>query len=159
MNIKTILVPMDFSLPSQRALEIATSLAAEQQAKLVILHVLEPIPFAGEGQLAYSFEDMGTDEARRQLQKVLPSDRSILFEHKLVRGDAATQILNVAQEIAADLIIMGTHGRTWLTHLLLGSVAETVVRNANCPVLTAKQPAPVASSSTSVPIPSSAASR
>jgi nucleotide-binding universal stress UspA family protein len=62
------------------------------------------------------------------------------LEHRLVEGDAATVILQVATEIKCDLIVMGTHGRTGLSRLLMGSVAEQVVRNASCPVLTVKTP-------------------
>jgi nucleotide-binding universal stress UspA family protein len=141
LKFKTILAPTDFSLPSKQALEVAASLAREHGAKLVIVHAIEPLPSHGEGQLVYSFSDTGVEEARQELLKVVPSDPSVTCEHKLVRGDAAAQILQSAAESSADLIVMGTHGRTWLSHLLMGSVAETVVRQARCPVLTVKQPA------------------
>lgn len=145
MNIQTILVPTDFSLPSQQAMSVATSLARERRAKIVVVHVMVPPPVYGEGQLAYSFEDVGTEEARQELSKVVPCDATVPCDHKLMRGDPAAQILHAANEISADLIVMGTHGRTWLGHLLMGSVAEGVVRRATCPVLTVKQP-PEASS-------------
>jgi nucleotide-binding universal stress UspA family protein len=140
MNIKTILVPTDFSAPSRHALELATLLAKDHNAKIVVAYVMEPPPVYGEGQLAYSFEDVGVEEARRQLALVVPSDAAVSCEHKLLRGDASAHILRAAEETAADLIVMGTHGRTGLAHLLMGSVAEAIVRRAACPVLTVKQP-------------------
>lgn len=140
MKIKTILVPTDYSPPSRQALELATSFAKDHNAKIVVAHVLEPPPMYGEGEFVYSFEDVGVDEARRELTKVVPCDAAVPYEHKLLRGDAASQILHAAEETAADLIVMGTHGRTWLAHLLMGSVAEAVVRRATCPVLTVRQP-------------------
>lgn len=152
MEIKTILVPTDFSSPSRQALELAASLAKDHKAKIVVAHVMEPPPVYGEGQLAYSFEDVGVEEARRQLATVVPSDSAIKCEHKLMRGDAASQILHAAEELAADLIVMGTHGRTWLAHLLMGSVAEAVVRRATCPVLTVRQP-PVPSATSPAELP------
>jgi len=140
MQFKNILVPTDFSLPSKQALEVAASLAREHGAKIVVVHVMEPLPAHGEGQLAYSFEDVGVEQARQDLAKVAPPDATIHCEHRLLRGDAASQILRAAEVTSADLIVMGTHGRTWLPHLLMGSIAESVVRQAACPVLTVKQP-------------------
>lgn len=152
MNIKTILVPTDFSESSRKALEVATSLAKDHGAKIVVAHVMEPPPVYGEGQLAYSFEDVGVDEARRELATISPTDNTVACEHKLLRGDATSQILHAAEDTRADLIVMGTHGRTWLAHLLMGSVAEGVVRRAACPVLAVKQP-PAASSMQCIELP------
>jgi nucleotide-binding universal stress UspA family protein len=75
----------------------------------------------------------------RQLQ---PSDPALHVEYRLEEGFAATEILRLAEEAKADLIVMGTHGRTGLSRLVLGSVAEQVVRKARCPVLTVKAPFP-----------------
>lgn len=152
MNIKTILVPTDFSMPSRKALDVATSLAKDHGGKIVVVHVMESPPIYGEGQLAYSFEDVGMDDARRELATVVPSDTNVTCEHKLLRGDAVSQILHAAEDAGADLIVMGTHGRTWLAHLLMGSIAEGVVRRATCPVLTVRQP-PVRSATQSIELP------
>lgn len=140
MQFKKILVPTDFSPPSKQALEVAASLARKQGAKIVVVHVMEPLPAHGEGQLVHSFDDVGVEKSRQDLADVVPADTAIRCEHKLMRGDAAAQILRAAEDTSADLIVMGTHGRTWLAHLLMGSVAEDVVRRAACPVLTVKQP-------------------
>ena len=101
MQLKTILVPTDFSPPSKVALEFAASLAREQQAKIVTIHVMEPLPAFGEGRLAYGFEDIGVDEARKELEKVVPSDASIRCEHRLLRGDAVSKILEAAKGASA----------------------------------------------------------
>ena len=76
----------------------------------------------------------------QQLRSIQPSLPDITVEHRLERGEPALVILAVAQETGADLIVMGTHGRTGLRRLLMGSVAEQVVRKASCPVLTIRTP-------------------
>jgi nucleotide-binding universal stress UspA family protein len=73
------------------------------------------------------------------LHAVVPTDPSIPFEHKLMTGDPAAEIVRLAESEGADMIVMATHGRTGLRRLLMGSVAEAVVRRAACPVLTVKQ--------------------
>jgi nucleotide-binding universal stress UspA family protein len=75
---------------------------------------------------------------RAQLQQVRPDAAQLPVDHRLVEGDAAAEILRLAAETHCDLIVMGTHGRTWLSRMLMGSVAEQVVRKAPCPVLTVK---------------------
>lgn len=139
MNLQTILVPIDYSACSTYAFEVAHSLAREQHGKIILLHVLEPIPEAGEALLAYSFEDSRVDEARKELDAIACAP-PIPIERKLLRGDVVDQILQVAAESSADLIVIGTHGRRGVAHFLLGSVAEGVVRRAECPVLTVKKP-------------------
>ena len=86
-------------------------------------------------------------ELRGELDKLQPPDASIQIERVLKEGgDAGTEILRMAKEISSDLIVMGTHGRTGLSRLLMGSVAEAVSRKAHCPVLTVKHPFPETSS-------------
>ena len=70
------------------------------------------------------------------LEAVLPPDKSVRYEHRLVMGTAAEDIVKTADEEGVDMIVMGTHGRTGLMGVLMGSVAEAVMRHANCPVLT-----------------------
>lgn len=77
---------------------------------------------------------------RNQLLQLKPPDPKVSVEHRLVKGDAATEIVNPAAETKADVIVMGSHGRTGLGRLLLGSVAENVMRKAPCPVVTVKPP-------------------
>jgi nucleotide-binding universal stress UspA family protein len=90
--------------------------------------MLPPLPVAGE--------------LKEKLQRVQPQDEDVAVSHLLEEGDPADQILRVAQEGGYDLVVMGTHGRTGLGRLLMGSVAEKVMRKAPCPVLVAKAPQP-----------------
>lgn len=76
------------------------------------------------------------------LEAVVPEDPNVKYEHRMVTGDPAGRIVELAEEENIDLIVMGTHGRTGLKRLLMGSVAEAVVRRAKCPVLTFKEPHP-----------------
>jgi nucleotide-binding universal stress UspA family protein len=81
-------------------------------------------------------------ELRHRLDAVRPSVPNVTAEHVLLTGDEATEIVRLAVDEGFDLIVMGTHGRTGLSRLLMGSVAEQVLRRAPCPVLTVKQPIP-----------------
>lgn len=137
---RTILHPSDFSGRSRHALEVACSLARGSDARLIVLHVLRPAALV-HGQPA----DPRVHESQRRfsesvLQRIA-CPPGVAVEHRLEEGDPAEVILRVAAEAAADLIVMGTHGRTGLTRLLVGSVAEHVMRHAGCPVLTVKAPA------------------
>jgi universal stress protein A len=84
--------------------------------------------------------DPATEDLKKMLSEIVPNDPQVRHEHRLITGDPATAIARVAEEEGAELIVMGTHGRTGLLRLLMGSVAEAVVRRAPCPVLTLKQP-------------------
>jgi nucleotide-binding universal stress UspA family protein len=79
-------------------------------------------------------------ETRGKLAQVRPADHRVKVEHRLLNGDPAEEILKIAKAEQADLIVLGTHGSTGLARLLLGSVAESVLRGADCPVLTIKTP-------------------
>jgi nucleotide-binding universal stress UspA family protein len=137
MNNK-ILFPTDFSTAGRVALEMATSLAKGRGAKLLIMHVEEPPMAYGGGELYYGIEEPDRQELQRMLAEVLPTDPAVGFEHRLVIGSPATAIVHMAEKEDADMIVMPTHGRTGLLRLLMGSVAEEVVRKAKCPVLTVK---------------------
>jgi nucleotide-binding universal stress UspA family protein len=103
----------------------------------MVLHVVRPQVLYGEvGTLVPTGEYR--DVALAQLEQVLPPDPAVTVEHRLEEGAAAEWIIAVAEEVHANLIVMGTHGRTGLGRLLLGSVAEQVLRKAPCPVLTLK---------------------
>jgi universal stress protein A len=143
MHARKILFPTDFSPASTDALAWATSLARDSGATMVIIHVEEPPMAYGGGELYLDVEENDREELRKALVNVVPLDADVPFEHKLLVGDPATSICETAENEHADLIVMGTHGRTGLTRLLMGSVAEAVVRRANCPVLTVKQAAQV----------------
>jgi nucleotide-binding universal stress UspA family protein len=144
LPIKTILHPADFSSCSGYAFQLACSLARDYGARLIVLHVLErPVLTYGGVMTAPPPPPPPPSEDQRQsvqeqLQWIKPPDPAICVEHLLEEGDPATAILQVAQERGCDLIVMGSHGRTGLGRLLMGSVAEQVVRKASCPVLTVK---------------------
>jgi nucleotide-binding universal stress UspA family protein len=143
MKARTILFPTDFSPFGQEALRWATALARDSGAKMIIIHVEEPPMAYGGGEMYLGSEEGDREELRKSLVQVVPTDSKVAFEHKLLTGDPATAIVETADNENADLIVIGTHGRTGLTRLLMGSVAEAVVRRAKCPVLTVKHPSAV----------------
>ena len=142
-----ILVPTDFSPPSDAALEYARRLAATFGSTLRILHVIDDpsdsSDFVGDG-FAPSTEEIRValvEHARKRLDHLINLvDRSRYSAHAdAVLGRPAEAIIDYAGATGTSLIVMGTHGRTGLAHLLMGSVAEQVVRTAPCPVLTVRQ--------------------
>ena len=130
LPIKTILVATDFSERSGYAFQLACSLARDRGARVIVLHVM-PVPLVQEKRLY-------REEMAGELNRLGAPDARVRVEHRLEEGDAATQILRVAQATGCDLIVMGTHGRGGIVRVLLGSVAEEVLRKAPCPVLTVK---------------------
>lgn len=141
MNIKTIVFPTDFSHTGDAALRFATTLARESGAKLLITHVQEsPIAYGG-GEMYYGIPEPTVEEQTKMLQDVRPTDPTVPVEFRLITGDPADAVVHLAEEAGADLIVLGSHGRTGLSRLLMGSVAEAIVRRAHCPVLVYKQPA------------------
>ncbi len=131
-----ILCPVDFDANSIAALGFACELAQERKAALEVLHVV-PIPLGPEA--AIPFDKLET-RARTRLerlarQKVPPKLR---YAVHIRTGDPASEVILVAEQLGVDLIVMATHGRRGLSRFVLGSVAETVVREAPCPVLTFK---------------------
>jgi nucleotide-binding universal stress UspA family protein len=130
-----VLVPVDFSAPSDQALAYAITLAEKLQARVTLLHVIHMPPLAG-ADLAMQLNAI--EEAAQQatdacLQRV--RDAGLPGEQIISQGVPWQEIVKTAEDTGADLIIMGTHGRTGLQHVLLGSVAEKVVRLAPCAVL------------------------
>jgi nucleotide-binding universal stress UspA family protein len=138
MNAPKILFPTDFSTLSKTALDTATALARDRGAKLLIVHVQEPPIAYGGGEFYYGIKEPDRRDLQRMLQEVLPSDPVVGYEHRLIAGTPAEAIVNLAKTEAVDMIVLATHGRTGLFRLLMGSVAEAVVRRATCPVLTVK---------------------
>ena len=145
MKLKTIVFPCDFSSKGNEALEYATTLARESGARLLIVHVQEPPIAYAEGAFYYGIPDPDPDALRGMLQQVKPHDASVTCEHRFVQGDPASQIVELATKEQADLIVMSSHGRTGLGRLIMGSVAESVLRQAACPVLVVKPNTQVAS--------------
>jgi nucleotide-binding universal stress UspA family protein len=141
LPIHTILHPTDFSACSREAFRIACSLARDYGGRVIVLHVAAPqvasyaerifLPPLPEGYL---------DQARQYLSELRPPDSDIPVAYRLAEGDPATEIVRAVTETRCDLIVMGTHGRTGLGRLLLGSVAEQVHRRTFCPVVTVKTP-------------------
>jgi universal stress protein A len=127
-TIQTILHPTDFSESADHAFRLACSLARDHEARLVVLHVVaSSAPVAG-GMLVGSFSYDTLDDVDSEL-----TDR-------FSKGNVIDGILAAAEDVQAGLIVLGTHGRTGLTRLLMGSIAESIVRKANCSVLTVKTP-------------------
>ena len=163
MVYSRILVPTDFSPAAQRALEYAVEEATQHQAKLTLLHVLQHHPTTavyyikdapqggtgyaefGEKLPAFPTSPPQTvrqdyqEEALVQLHDLRPAAFTGVWDVQVTVGEPAEEIVAMANALDVDLIVMSTHGRTGLPHLLLGSVAEKVVRHAPCPVLTVRQ--------------------
>lgn len=139
-----ILVPTDFSEPSDAALDYAKSIAARFGASLHLVHVMEdPVVTGVFGAPTYVPESPGASAAIRADaefrldQRVNEVTRAgLCVTSEMLFGPNAPTIVNRARELAIDLIVMGTHGRTGVAHAIMGSVAERVVRFASCPVLT-----------------------
>ena len=141
---KRILCPVDFSEVSLHALEYGTAMARECGASVVLLHVVEPIVAPADfsfGPLTNAdVEDQMAARATESLEELkaksgLPPERASV---RVERGRSFTEIIRVAREERVNLIVLATHGYTGITHALLGSTAEKVVRKAPCPVLTVK---------------------
>ena len=142
LPLRTILHATDFSERSAHALTLACALARDHGARLLLVHVAAlPVAIYGEAVLIPDPKDFQEPLQRRLSQLPVP-DPNLRVERRFEEGDAGTEIMRVAEEVHADLIVMGTHGRTGLARLLMGSVAEQVVRRATCPVLTVKTPLP-----------------
>jgi len=140
LNIKTILCPTDFSDAADAAFHLACSLARDHGSRIELLHVVTPVTVAyTEGVMLPPTEDI-KDELWAKLDTIKPTDVAIDVGRHMVEGEPATEILRLARETNSDMIVMGTHGRRGLTRLLMGSVAEEVVRKAACPVLSVKVP-------------------
>ncbi|MBX3414309.1 MAG: universal stress protein [Pirellulales bacterium] len=140
MQAKKILFPTDFSTSSDAGLREATALARESGALLLIVHVEEPPTAYGGGEMYYGVPDPNNEQIVAMLKAVTPNAPDVRYEHRLIVGDPAAEIVRLAEEEGVDLIVLGTHGRTGLRRLLMGSVAEAIVRRANCRVLTVKPP-------------------
>jgi nucleotide-binding universal stress UspA family protein len=137
ISIRKILYPTDFSSYSNQAYFHAVALAESHGASLTILYVYSP---------SFGTKEVGSSRGedrqywREQLQQIRPVDARISVQHILLEGDPAAEIVRYAGDASIDLIVMGTHGRTGLERLLMGSVAEKVMRDAPCSVLVAKLP-------------------
>lgn len=130
INVQKILYPTDFSTYSNQAYFHAVALAEAHGASLTILYVYAP----GTGVQG------SREHWRRQLEQIRPLNTNIPVHHEFLEGDPATEIVRYADDALFDLVVMGTHGRTGMERLLMGSVAEKVMREAHCSVLVVKLP-------------------
>lgn len=145
MSQKTILYATDFSRASAAALTVAETLARDGNAKLLIVHVSQS-ESAPIGEL-FEEEPGPRPEELTRLEAVRPMDQEIPFEHRLVFAEPdavdtppATQLLRLADDEQVAMIVVGTQGREGLSRLFSGSVAETLIERAACPVVTVRQP-------------------
>jgi universal stress protein A len=149
MAVKRILIPIDFSADSLHALTYARDFAKRFGAELLILHVVDQTYLASAPELSVANPELGklleeqwrnasvqTERLGADLQK-----RGQRFRTIVKRGAPSQVIVDTAKRSGADLIVMATHGRTGLAHVLIGSVAERVVRSAHCAVLTVRRTA------------------
>ncbi len=156
---KTILVTSDFSPNSDHAFKHAVMLARQNNAKIYLLHVIQHVDSSIRGYLATvigesrltEFEQKNYHNAQEELRKELnqfaekelrnyPQDLARFAGSSVAIGQAVPQILATAEELNADVIVMGTHGKGVIEHAFLGSIAEKVLRKANRPVLTIPLP-------------------
>jgi nucleotide-binding universal stress UspA family protein len=140
LPMQTIRYATDFSESSGLAFQVASALAHDYNARLVIVHVPQPpvVIYSPAGDLLPPGPDYRL-VAREQLGRlVIPAN--VRAEYRLADGEVGAAILKLAREVRADLIVLGTHGRTGMDRWIVGSVAEEVLRKASCPVLTVKTP-------------------
>jgi nucleotide-binding universal stress UspA family protein len=143
VRFQTLLVPHDFSDDAEAALETAVELARRLGSALHLLHVFQqPVDVLSPYGVAIP-ANVGPElraAAQGRLEKIAARISGVRTEVHVAEGPPAQVIAEQARSLAADLVVMGTHGRTGLRHLLLGSVAERTMRTAPCPVLTVKRP-------------------
>jgi nucleotide-binding universal stress UspA family protein len=143
-KLETFLVPVDFSEHSRAALDFATQLARRLSANLHLVHVLQPPTYAAAyGAAVPPMIDLAQlrEPIQRSLGEIVEelSDLPGTVTSEVVEGaNIALSLQEAASKADADLIVMGTHGRTGLAHVFLGSVAERTLRHAPCPVLTVR---------------------
>ena len=145
-RIRRILYATDYSKASEPALQQAVDLAKQNNAELTVVNVIEPVmPYVagddfGGAELYVRLEESTTKDAESSMQKLMRRlDRSKVKAKSLVlKGNPHEQIVKTAKSKKADMIVIGTHGRTGLSKLFLGSVAGRVVSTATCPVLTVR---------------------
>ena len=134
-TIQKILCPIDLSSNSLAAIELATKLAKDYAAKLVFLYVA-PQWLPEESMMGSEYLLESLEEEKKQFMAIRPSEEGIEFEHEFVHGNPGPEIVNASEN--CDMIVMSTHGRSGLMRFLMGSVAQYVMRYAQCPIMTVK---------------------
>lgn len=143
VTLERILVPVDFSDCSLDALEYAVVVAQQAKASLLLLHVLEPVSYGLDFTLGHSrTREQLRESWTKRLEELISSHQlsQVPMESQLRGGFPADSILDSAQTLPCDLIVMGTHGRRGISHTISGSVAESVLRKARCPVIAVRSP-------------------
>jgi nucleotide-binding universal stress UspA family protein len=153
LPVKKILCPTDFSEPSFEGLKAADELASHFSAELFLVHVIASVPVASASSFPggagaptgfdiAAYQKELEEAAKKKLQEVVKNKTSkeLKVRPMLTEGAAANEIVRFADEKKVDLIVIATHGETGWRHLIFGSVAEKVVREAKCPVLTVRAP-------------------
>ncbi|HEY4481837.1 MAG TPA: universal stress protein [Candidatus Brocadiaceae bacterium] len=145
ISIKNILCPIDYSVYSEKAIKYAIEFAEKYNAKLYLMHVLDIRIYDITDPELYNVNVIDKEtinKLRERLHKCISEDtrKNIEVETIVIEGVPFAEIIKKAREYKVDLIVLGTHGRTGLSHAIMGSVAEKVVRKAPCPVLTIRHP-------------------
>jgi len=144
LQVRSILVPIDFSTPSIKALKYAEAFAERFGAKLTLIHVIEPLPlpdFAQTSPLVIENDKLvrSCEEKLRALPNRLDLDVQMVEKILVRTGKPFYEIVQAARTLKVDLIIIATQGNTGIKHLLLGSTTERVVRHAGCPVFVVRE--------------------
>lgn len=145
IRIQRILAAVDFSAHSDVVLRYAVELARVCSAETIVCHViakadaLSQLPPVGEGYFPPNYEDLQREAATKEANKAITAAGLTGARVEIVAGNPFLEIVQLAKRENVDLIIVGTHGRGAVAHMLLGSVAEKVVRKAPCPVLTVRE--------------------
>jgi universal stress protein A len=138
-RVRKIIVPLDFSSSSKSTIDYASMIAERFAATLILVHVIESLPYSITDTFQIVEHRKALETLTRALLRNLSDDlraRNLVVKTHLVWGNPAREILAKARREKADLIVMGTHGRTGLPHMVMGSVAEKAVRLSRIPVLT-----------------------
>jgi nucleotide-binding universal stress UspA family protein len=152
--IHKILVPTDFSAHADEAFRVAHTLARAVGCEVILFHIARPPAVVLEG--GRFLANPGTGEASNlweRFQSIQPNDPKVRVTHEVIMADRPghDHVLQILDKLGCDLIVMGTHGHSWLKHRLFGSVTEEVVRHARCPVMVVKAPPPEPDASTPEP--------
>jgi nucleotide-binding universal stress UspA family protein len=156
LPIRTILHPTDFSYSCRPAFDLACALARDYGAELIVVHAIPPAHVFAPDGIAVPFPTEDRLDVHAQLARLRPADPRVKIDYRVVEDEPPTAILKLAESTGADVIVMGTHGTSGLMRLLVGSVAESVMRKAPCPVLTVRGPfkgpiSPTATEAAAVP--------
>ena len=138
--IRRILVPTDFSAHADEAFRVAHTLARATGAEVVVFHVARPPAVATEGGALLAGPGQEPTNLWERFREFQSGDPRVRVEHRVIVADkpSAAHVLGILDKLGCDLIVMGTHGHSWLKHRLFGSVTEEVVRRAHCPVMVVK---------------------